>query len=415
VGLDINDNTYSLKSLWEEQASPNDDSKCDKITIHLSRKDSKHNENIVSAIIYVSTGRIQIQGKYLLEWGDSEFIALLNIVNAIRDGEISDEIQESSVNDLGKFIDLISTPKTLEIQENIEIENDGANEPTFTENEETNMNSPEPRDKSFIAVKNTVANVESEFILFKQEMYKSFAAVQATLKEKDQKIELLNKRINALEAINDLLNKQQNIKKQEEFENKLNKIEQHLLAKSSSLPDQKVESDEAQEHASHPNSPNNTTSFQESNTPETKMPDDKFIFTPNIPTSNNFSSLTDEHEDTIPCTNPDTTPLEHKNYNPQKTPSAEKKIISTETVILCDSNGKHLDMNLLCPGTTTSYIRCPTTAEAIKILEQHTFTNPKTIIIHCGTNDIELTAQCHLFHSGLFEHIPNKAVSDNIE
>ena len=58
-------------------------------------------------------------------------------------------------------------------------------------------------------------------------------------------------------------------------------------------------------------------------------------------------------------------------------------------------------MNLLCPGTTTSYIRCPTTAEAIKILEQHTFTNPKTIIIHCGTNDIE--------------RIPNKAVSGNIE
>jgi hypothetical protein len=121
VGLDINDNTYSLKSLWEEQASPNDDSKCDKITVHLSRKDSKHNENIVAVIIYVSTGRIQIQGKYLLEWGDSEFIALLNIVNAIRDGEISDEIQESSVNDLGMFIDPISTANTLEIQENFEI------------------------------------------------------------------------------------------------------------------------------------------------------------------------------------------------------------------------------------------------------------------------------------------------------
>jgi predicted nucleotide-binding protein (sugar kinase/HSP70/actin superfamily) len=124
---------------------------------------------------------------------------LLNIVNPIRDGEISDEIQESSVDELGKFIDLISTPKTLEIQENIEIENDGANEPTFTENEDTtNMNSPEHRGKSFTAVKNTVANVESEFILFKQEVYKSFAAVQATLKEKDQKIKLLNKRITAL-------------------------------------------------------------------------------------------------------------------------------------------------------------------------------------------------------------------------
>jgi pyridoxine 5'-phosphate synthase PdxJ len=47
--------TYNLKSLWEEQASPNDESKCDKITVHLSRKDSKHvhNKNIVAVIIYV--------------------------------------------------------------------------------------------------------------------------------------------------------------------------------------------------------------------------------------------------------------------------------------------------------------------------------------------------------------------------
>jgi hypothetical protein len=69
------------------------------------------------------------------------------IVNAIRDREILDEIQKSSVNDLRKFIDLISTPKTLEIQENIEIENDGTKEITFTKNEETtNMNSPEPKE-----------------------------------------------------------------------------------------------------------------------------------------------------------------------------------------------------------------------------------------------------------------------------
>jgi hypothetical protein len=73
---------------------------------------------------------------------------LLNIVNEICDGEISDEIQEPSVNDLGTFIDLISNPKPLEIQENIEIENDGVNEPTFTENEETREIL---REKSFTA------------------------------------------------------------------------------------------------------------------------------------------------------------------------------------------------------------------------------------------------------------------------
>jgi hypothetical protein len=41
LGLDKNDNTSNLKFLWEEQPSPNDESKCDKITVHLSRKYSK--------------------------------------------------------------------------------------------------------------------------------------------------------------------------------------------------------------------------------------------------------------------------------------------------------------------------------------------------------------------------------------
>jgi hypothetical protein len=54
------------------------------------------------------------------------------------------------------------------------------------------MNSPEPREKSFTAVKNTVANEESEFILFKQEMYKSFAAVQATRIHWKKKTKKLN-------------------------------------------------------------------------------------------------------------------------------------------------------------------------------------------------------------------------------
>jgi hypothetical protein len=74
-----------------------------------------------------------------------------------------------------------------------------------------------------------------------------------------------------------------------------------------------------------PHTPNNTTSLHESTTPETRMPDDKSTSTPNIPTSNNFSSLTDEHEDTIPCTNPDTTPLEHKTIIHKRHPLLKRK------------------------------------------------------------------------------------------
>ena len=142
-----------------------------------------------------------------------------------------------------------------------------------------------------------------------------------------------------------------------------------------------------------PHTPNNTTSLQESTTPKTIMPDDKFISTPNIPTSNNLSSLT-EHEDTIPCTNPDTTPLEHKNHNPQKTPSTEKKIITTETIILCDSNGKHEPS--MSRNNHILYQMSHNSRSDQNFRTAHIYKPEDYIIIHCGTNDIQSTSQTKL-------------------
>jgi hypothetical protein len=73
---------------------------------------------------------------------------------------------------------------------------------------------------------------------------------------------------------------------------------------------------------------------------------------------------------------------ENQNINPMKTSNAE-------TIILCDSNGRNLDPKLLCPNSTTEYVRCRTIEADNKILEQHQFSNPKTFIIHTSTNDIE--------------------------
>jgi hypothetical protein len=69
--------------------------------------------------------------------------------------------------------------------------------------------------------------------------------------------------------------------------------------------------------------------------------------------------------------------------------ASTNKIITESTIIICDSNGHTLDTKLLCPDTSTAYIRCPTIESAENILKQHDFKNPKTIIVHSGTNDIE--------------------------
>ena len=113
-----------------------------------------------------------------------------------------------------------------------------------------------------------------------------------------------------------------------------------------------------------------------------------------ITTTNKFSTLADQQEETRTINN-DTIPNNLSTSNNTRTnhennqPSPPEKSFTTETIILCDSNGKKLDTKLLCPGSSCSYIKCPTMAKAIGIMEQYSFTNPKTFIIHCGTNDIE--------------------------
>ena len=54
-----------------------------------------------------------------------------------------------------------------------------------------------------------------------------------------------------------------------------------------------------------------------------------------------------------------------------------------ETIILCDSNGCHINTKLICPNSTTKYIRCPTLTDAKLILSNTNLsrTTPKIFYI----------------------------------
>ena len=62
-----------------------------------------------------------------------------------------------------------------------------------------------------------------------------------------------------------------------------------------------------------------------------------------------------------------------------------------KTVILCDSNGRDINTKLLCPDSKVKYLRCPTLPQAEKIINNLTDDRPNTLILHCGTNDLEIT------------------------
>ena len=81
-------------------------------------------------------------------------------------------------------------------------------------------------------MKLSIATLESEFVLFKQETPKTFENIKITIKEKDDQISDLRQRFASLESTNELLrNKgsdlQALLKKQNTFEKKINKMLTH--------------------------------------------------------------------------------------------------------------------------------------------------------------------------------------------
>jgi hypothetical protein len=82
----------------------------------------------------------------------------------------------------------------------------------------------------------------------------------------------------------------------------------------------------------------------------------------------------------------------NENDTPKKVdPPNHHKPINAETIILCDSNGRYLKPELLCPNSSTHYTRCPTLTKAENIMKNTHFSNPKCFILHCGTNYQEKT------------------------
>jgi hypothetical protein len=108
-----------------------------------------------------------------------------------------------------------------------------------------------------------------------------------------------------------------------------------------------------------------------------------------------------------PTKPPPTTNLtpESTTQNIQPDPESEQMTttrstsIEAETIILCDSNRRHIKPDLLCPNSTNYYIRCPTLHHAKEIIQDQDFSNPQCIILHTGTNDLEKVSNEELINT----------------
>ena len=75
-------NNTEINTRWLEQENQINPSKCDKVLLSIH---ANENENVLTIIVNVSTGRIQAQGRLFKEWGAKEFDHLLAMVNTSED------------------------------------------------------------------------------------------------------------------------------------------------------------------------------------------------------------------------------------------------------------------------------------------------------------------------------------------
>jgi hypothetical protein len=174
----IKDGGTTRKSTWDETPAQNDATKSEKISITLSTEDEKTQVNIVTLIIYCSTGRIQIQGKSLRVWGDSEFPIIKDLV----DQNVRNTSNFTSSKNIQTFLKTVSQPP-------MENECDVTNPAIITVTTEDlppllNPSSP-CCEKSLTTMKNNMADLESSFVSFKQEIFKSYEDLKHDLTSKN--------------------------------------------------------------------------------------------------------------------------------------------------------------------------------------------------------------------------------------
>ena len=89
----------------------------------------------------------------------------------------------------------------------------------------------------------------------------------------------------------------------------------------------------------------------------------------------------------------DDTTKPQESWKPQTTPNAQdqpERMDKANTIILCDSNGKYLRLNKLCPNQKVLYHRCHTVTRGNEIINNLPLNSPpEVILIHKGTNDLD--------------------------
>ena len=445
-------NTMGYRVTWQEQESYSCPTKSDKIILHIYDVENSDEDQLVTISIFISTGRIMIQGKKFAEWSRDEFPTLLSIVNNL------EPLGNPSSQNPSLFLMALPNlfPKCQGIETNKEEINETNNEEDAVRDNEildvtathVNKGTTETRQMSehieplsltptrlntLVTLRNTVGNLEAEFTQFKITQSGNIEHLKDKAVQQDHLLKVQKTTLGGLaddlantnKQLNDELQKhtalitklqdenhalQKKNAKISEENSAMKQNQNHLEAEVTFLKDQikslweKLNSPEIT--SSNPSSqpPPNTVEENtisgtdeerdkeyENPSPKCDQWNENELLVVNLPTSNPFSPLQE------PPTKPIANGKQALGQDTQNTATPasttsnnnNNNTRSNEAIFLCDSNGKFLDTKqMFSSKLEVKYIRTPLIEHARSYM-QKIRTPPQMILLHTGTNDLE--------------------------
>jgi hypothetical protein len=287
---DNNSPSEDINAHWEEHIDSNIASKCEKITLELS-----YNKlNIISITVSTLTGRIQIQGRFIKEWGDSEFGILLHMVSNVNDMKSNNPSKTT-------FLEAINKKLSGNLR--------------ASSSSEASIS----REQTFSMIKTHLAALEADFVTYKEENNKTVQNLTEIIEMKDTEINALKEEIMLLKKNND--EKQQLISdltvKQLEIEEKISsstKEQKKQFERNTNMITSLMKKQDTKETPVTSSNNNEELPATSCNSPQTSI---------TIPTSNQFDIF---NEISNPTTNqslpelPKNPPTESNPQTPTKPP-----------------------------------------------------------------------------------------------
>lgn len=350
-----------LDITWEETENYSFPDRPDKIKVSVKKNEAK----LFVISVFVTTGRIQVQGSSYIHWATHEFPLLLKVIDKLTTSE--DSLVESQKD----FFDF-----NQDEDQDEDIESQTSSESSEEENEDDKEDDDRyseieyPVDSVLVqTLTDTLSNLERNFIKSKDDFENDIQAIRTSLQEvlnvKDRLVVLENKLKAQIANFDD---------KHHHNETEINNANKKINELSSQLKKQQEQKTQLVAKQAHL-----TDQITDLKTENSDLKREIFI----------LRELAQKHENAIHSNEDQARFTNTPNQNSNDTAPETDPEQEVDLLLLTDSNGKFIKTDLLYPDAKTVHRKSYNLNQTQEILQENIKYRPKQVLIHCGTNDLE--------------------------